>query len=126
MFCPNCGTPAEEGQSSCANCGAALTVQAPQPVVAVPKSSPGKGFGIASMVLGIVSLVLFCVVYVAIPCAIVGIVLGAVSILKAKKVGASCGMGIAGLVCSIIALAILVAIFAFAGSVVGSFFSALA
>lgn len=61
-----------------------------------------SGLAIASMVLGIVALVLSCCVYfVSIPCAVVGVILAAVS-LKGKKGGK--GMAVAGLVCSIISL----------------------
>ena len=71
---------------------------------------PGKGLGIAGMVLGIVSLVLWCYVYIGIPCAIVGVILSIIGMKKAKDVGMKNGMAVAGLVCSIIALAILVII----------------
>ena len=59
-----------------------------------------KGFSIASMVLGIVSLVLVCI-----PAGIVAIILGGVS-LATKKGGR--GMAIAGLVCAIIGIAVYV------------------
>ena len=62
-----------------------------------------SGLAIASMVLGIVSLVLFCIPYVCFPAGIVGIILGGVS-LGTKKGGR--GMAIAGLVCSLIAMAV--------------------
>lgn len=62
----------------------------------------GGGLGIASMVLGIVALVLSCCFYyISIPCAILGVIFGGVSISK-KKPGR--GMAIAGLVCSIVSL----------------------
>lgn len=63
-----------------------------------------NGLAIASMVLGIVAIVLSCVPYIcygAWVLAIVGIVLAA----KAKRVSKS-GMATAGLVCSIISLVI--------------------
>lgn len=63
-----------------------------------------KGLAIASMVLGIVSIILMCIpgtCYGAWVFAIVGIVLAAVAKKKAKS-----GMATAGLVCSIIALAL--------------------
>lgn len=66
-----------------------------------------KGLSIASMVLGIIALVLFCIPYVCIPCGLIGIILGGVSL--AKKQGGK-GMAIAGLVCSIIAIIIYVAL----------------
>lgn len=66
------------------------------------QTNGGAGMSIASMVLGIVALVLSCCIYyISIPCAIVGIILAAIS-LKGQKDGK--GMAIAGLVCSIISL----------------------
>jgi len=62
-----------------------------------------KGFRIASLVLGIVSLVIFCIWYLSIPCAILAIVF---SVLAKKKSGKS-GMTTAGLVLGIVTLAIL-------------------
>lgn len=60
------------------------------------------GLAVASMVLGICSIVLSCCFYyVSIPCAIIGVILGAVS-LKGNKGGK--GMAIAGLVTSIISI----------------------
>lgn len=61
------------------------------------------GLAVASMVLGIISLVLFCIIYVSIPCATIGGILGAIS-LSTKKGGK--GMAIAGLVCSLITIVI--------------------
>lgn len=75
-----------------------------QPPVAVP----GKGMGIAAMVLGIISLVFFCLWYIAIPCALIGVILGGVSSSKAKRAGMKCGPATAGIVCSCIALALAV------------------
>jgi len=77
-----------------------------------PQQQPGAGMAIASMVLGIVSLVIFCFWYIAVPCAIVGVVLGAVS-LKRKAHGK--GMAVAGVVTSLIAIAI--AVVAVAGAI---------
>jgi len=65
---------------------------------------PGNGLGIASMILGILSLVMCCLYFLSIPLAIVGLVLGCVSYSKAKKAGASNGMAIAGIICSCISL----------------------
>ena len=46
-----------------------------------PPESPG--FGVASMVLGIISLCLSCCAYfISIPCAIVGIILGLIGLKK--------------------------------------------
>ena len=61
----------------------------------------GKGLSIAAMVLGIVSVVLCCIWYLSIPCAILAIVFG---IIGKKRDGR--GMAIAGLVLGIIAIAL--------------------
>lgn len=62
----------------------------------------GSGFGIAALVLGIVSLVFFCscFTYVTAPLAII---FGIVQLVRNKKVGR--GMAIAGLITGIISLA---------------------
>lgn len=82
------------------------------------ENNQSNGLAIASMVLGIVALVLNCIFpYVAWLLAIVGIVLAAVSKKKKKS-----GMSTAGLVCSIIALAmwvvVIIALLAF-GTAIG-------
>ena len=59
--------------------------------------------GIASMVLGIVSLI---IPFAGIATAVVGLILGILAMKKQKEVGASTGMAVAGIVCSIITLAI--------------------
>lgn len=64
-FCSQCGSPISEGAGFCQKCGAPVahqTVQQQAPVqqqiVYVTKQPvPGKGFGISSMVMGILSLV---------------------------------------------------------------------
>lgn len=66
----------------------------------------GKGMAIASMILGIVSIVTSCIWYLGIPCAIVGLILG---ILHNKKNEKS-GMATAGIVCSIISLVLVILI----------------
>jgi len=67
-----------------------------------PVEPQKKGMAIASMVLGIVALVLSCCVpYVPAILAIIAVILGGLSL--AKKQGGK-GMAIAGLVCGVIAL----------------------
>ncbi len=63
---------------------------------------PGQGMSVASMVLGIVSLV---IPYGGLATAIVGLVLGVMGKKKNAEVGAPAGMATAGIVCSIIGLA---------------------
>ena len=62
-----------------------------------------KGYSIASMVLGIISLILCCVWYISVPASIAAIILGVIGRKKAGK-----GMATAGLVMGIITLVLLV------------------
>ena len=64
-----------------------------------------KGMSIASMVLGICAVVFGCCItaYVGLPCGVAGLILG---ILARKKDLPGKGMAIAGIVCSIVALAV--------------------
>ncbi len=66
------------------------------------EQNPGNGFGIASLVLGIVSLACFCF-GLNIVLAILAIVFGAIHISRHKKVGGK-GFGIAGTVMGIISI----------------------
>lgn len=80
----------------------------------------GEGMAIASMILGIVALVVSCCFYyISLPCAIISLVLAAVT-LKGNRGGR--GMAIAGLVCSIVSL-IPAAIMIFTGAAVVSIFN---
>lgn len=74
-----------------------------QPVYQQPvQPQPSKGLAIASMVLGIVALVLSCCVpYLPVLLSLLAVILGGVSL--SKKMGGK-GMAIAGLVCGIIGL----------------------
>lgn len=122
MRCEKCGKENQEGMNFCEACGAPLSkpeyqqpmYQQPvyqQPVYQQPVyQQPGMpqepkkpvGLAVASMVLGIVALVLSCCVpYLPIVLALLAVVLGAVSL--AKKMGGT-GMAVAGLVCGIIGL----------------------
>ena len=116
MICSKCGRDNAPGVAFCAGCGAPLAnagmaanpgfVGGYRPMNA---PVPGKGLGIASMVLGILSLVFFCVFWFAVPCAIVGAALGGAA--KSKAAGAPSGMATAGIACSCIALGLAVLFF---------------
>lgn len=61
-FCANCGNSLAEGTAFCPKCGVACGGIQPQnvvyqQVVYVKEKIPGRGFGITSLVLGIVGLV---------------------------------------------------------------------
>ncbi len=71
-----------------------------------------KGLCIASMILGIVALVLFCIWYISIPCGILAIIFGALGVKTMDK-----GMAVAGIVTGaiglVISICIIMAIFIF-------------
>jgi hypothetical protein len=71
-----------------------------QPVAAthVRSSAPASGLAVASLVLGIISLALFCLVPISLPCGIIGLILG----LSAKKGPSKQPLATAGIVTSII------------------------
>lgn len=71
-----------------------------------------KGFAIASMVLGLVSIVLFCVWFISIPCGILAIIFGILSFSSSKK-----GMAIAGFITGGIGIFISFIIFVFLFSI---------
>lgn len=64
-----------------------------QPPYQMQPKDPKKPLAITAMILGIVSLVLSCVIWLAVPCGIVAIVLGAISVKSTGK-----GMAITGII----------------------------
>lgn len=60
-----------------------------------------KGFSIAALVLGVVAIVLSCVWYISITCAILAIVFGTIGLRSSKR-----GMSISGIVTGIIGMII--------------------
>lgn len=70
-----------------------------------------KGLSIASMVLGIVSIITYCIFFVSIPCSILAIIFAIIGKNKGGK-----GMAIAGLVCGIIGLAVQIYVFVVIGA----------
>ena len=71
-----------------------------QPVAAthVRSSAPTSGLAVASLVLGIISLALFCLVPISLPCGIIGLILG----LSANKGPSKQPLATAGIVTSIV------------------------
>ncbi len=83
-----------------------------------PVSKPGEGFGVASLVLGIIALVLNLTICCIPPIFILTIILVLLSIIFGfigigKKGGR--GQGIAGVICSVVAVLIVIAYFALLG-----------
>ena len=94
---------------------------APAPAPGGPAPNPGKGLCIGGMVLGIVAVVLCCLWYISVPCGIVGLILNIMGKKKAKAAGAPTGTATAGMVLSIIGLALGVIV----GLIFGAFFLAM-
>lgn len=104
LICPRCGTHNYDGTYHCTRCNTPFLAQ---PIyVATPvyekKPVPGRGLGVASMVLGILSIVLFCVWFLSIPFAVLGLIFGIAGLCVSKSHGN--GMAVAGFVCSLVTL----------------------
>lgn len=100
MFCNKCGANLPDGTTFCPNCGTPMQNGYQQNGYQQngyqqPVSQPGKGLAIAAMILGIISF--FC--FPAITGAL-GIIFGAV----AKSKGYRGGMATAGIVCGVIGI----------------------
>lgn len=102
MTCPQCDQAAAQGSRFCPACGADLVVfsppTSPPPAVANPPGTSGKA--VASLVLGVVGLIAWCVPIVGLPVTIIGVVLGSQSLNTPSR-----GLALAGLVLSVIGLA---------------------
>lgn len=103
MYCKNCGNFFENGDT-CPSCGTKM-------------ADPGKGLGIASLVLGICGLVFSWLCSCFFTCfsglfplvlSVVGLILGIVGNNKSKAAGFKNTLATVGLILSIVALAITV------------------
>ena len=131
ITCSHCGQIAADGSAFCPNCGAALPApyfQQPQqpiqqPVYPQPQMPPGtNGKAVASLVMGICSLLVWLLFltndfdafsFLSIPLGIISIVMGAVAKKEIRRTtpGGSTALATAGIVCSIISLALDVVFF---------------
>lgn len=75
-------------------------------VIKDKKEEDKKGFSIAALVLGIISIVFLLMWYISIPCGILAIIFGIIGIKSSKK-----GMSIAGLITGTIGVIISMIIF---------------
>lgn len=112
MICQNCGSQIPDNAQVCSNCGAFTNAPA-QPYYNNAQAVPGKGFAIASLVLGIVSFFLFPIIT-----GTLGIILGVV----AKNKGCSSGLATGGIACGIIGLALWLIMLVFVGSTLFALF----
>ena len=73
-----------------------------------------KGLAIAAMVLGIVSIVFFCVWYISITCAVLAIIFGILSLKSTRR-----GMAIAGISTGAVGFVLMVILYIFIFFVIG-------
>lgn len=83
------------------------------------KRIPGKGLGIASMVLGIVAFAFSCTWYISLPLGLTSLILAIVGKIKAKSAGSKNGFATAGIICSIFAIAWIIILLLGVGSLIG-------
>lgn len=107
MFCTNCGKEINDQADFCIHCGCATKKETAAAPMIDTNVSEGKGASIAALVLGLIGVLFswfgwFC--YIALACAIAGIIFGAVGMKKSAQAhnGRSSGLAIAGLVLGII------------------------
>ena len=116
IHCPLCGETISHRAVRCRYCGEEINGGGggqyyPQ------QQQKTCGLAIASMVLGIIGLVTFCIWVITIPCSLLAVILGAVAMRKIKSHNLQGqGMAIAGLVCGIIAMVFWVMVVGFAAA----------
>lgn len=108
LNCPNCNAPLSAGATYCAMCGRSLPPQQGGQQQQQYFSQGKENTAIASLVLGIVSLVFVLLWVIALPTAIIGLILGFYG-----RDSKGHGMAVAGIVCSLISLSIQVLILIF-------------
>ncbi len=147
MFCPYCNSEINDGLKFCPKCGSPVAsasnqqyqdpyqqqyqqppvfnqapVQPMQFYSEQPQADnrvPGKGLGVASMVLGIIAFVFSCYLYLSLPLGLTSLILGVVGRIKAKSAGKKNGCATAGIICSILALAWVILLALGIGSMLG-------
>ena len=95
-YCLKCGAQNSDNAVTCSNCGAAMTNVSGYNAVQTNETA-GKGFAIAGMVCGIVSMLCFPIIL-----GVLAIIFGAV----AKNKGYRGGMATAGIVLGAVAIAL--------------------
>jgi hypothetical protein len=114
---PGAPTPTGEPRAAMEPAAApppAATPAAPPPMPGQPMMSATKsnGFAVASLVLGILTLVLFFTIWLPFVLGALAIVFGALGISKANKGAGQKGMAIAGLICGAVGVVITIAFLA--------------
>jgi hypothetical protein len=126
MYCTQCGAENAEGNKICSKCGAALIVTASptataQPALVTQKTS---GFAIASLVLGIISIIGLLLFLFSLLFSVPAIICGSIAISHISKNTGLKGKGlaIAGLVLSIMSVIICVILGIWVGVSISRYF----
>ena len=116
MYCRKCGREIPDDSVMCGYCGTPVNPDNPYTYGGTPQNMDegANGLGIASMILGIVAILLACCVAAA------GLILGIIALQK-PKYGSSRGMALAGVICSVIALLMKIIVIILLGVGIGSF-----
>ena len=86
------------------------------PMPAAPAPSRTNGLAVASLMLGILAVVLFFTVVFPIILGILAVIFGAIGWQKANQGAEHKGLAIAGLICGILAIAVMIAFVAAVGN----------
>lgn len=108
MYCRKCGREIPDDSVMCGYCGTPTNPDNPYTYGGTPQNMDegANGLGIASMILGIVAILLACCAggkWLTFLVAAAGLILGIIALQK-PKYGSSRGMALAGVICSVIAL----------------------
>lgn len=108
MYCRKCGREIPDDSVMCGYCGTPTNPDNPYTYGGTPQNMDegANGLGIASMILGIVAILLACCAggkWLTFFVAAAGLILGIIALQK-PKYGSSRGMALAGVICSVIAL----------------------
>ena len=116
MYCRKCGREIPDDSVMCGYCGTPTNPDNPYTYGA-------NGLGIASMILGIVAILLACCAggkWLTFLVAAAGLILGIIALQK-PKYGSSRGMALAGVICSVIALLMKIIVIILLGVGIGTF-----
>ena len=116
MFCKNCGSYNPDSAERCASCGENISQLAQDPAFptedltteTVPAEKPGKGLGITSLIMGILSICCVCIPYLPVFPGALGFLFGIIAVIKAKKAQAKSVTGIIGVILSCVGVAVFV------------------
>ena len=127
-YCKYCGSQLDDDAAVCTKCGKVLGDQQGQTVIIqqVEKQEQRKnGCGVAGFVFGLLGIILSWISsvflwWLAIPFAAIGFVLSLIGVIVGKAKKQSIGLGVAGLILSLISIVIVLLVVFVLGSLMSS------